>query len=190
VNQRDRIRLAELEYTRDISLDTRTIYYAHDEIFLSTPSDIATRINLIRRITGSEDPITIELSCSGGDVYGMFGTLDYMKKAPVLINMHGRGAIMSAATLLLAACPGCRSLSASALLMIHEVSTWVVGKTSDVQVEARHLEVLQARACEVYAQHTKRDIDFWSSIRKNLYLTAEEALEYGFVDEVVEEDVA
>jgi len=181
---REQIRLAEIEYMRDIDLKSRTIYYAHDEIHLATPSDLATRINLLRRISGSDDPVTVELTCYGGDIYGMLGAVDYMAKAPVQINMHGRGAIMSAATFLLAACPGHRTLTPNTFLMIHEISSWVVGRTSDVQVEAKHMEALQNRAYEIYAHHTKRDLEFWKSIQKNLYLSAEEALEYGFVDEI------
>lgn len=91
---------------------------------------------------------------------------------------------MSAATFLLAACRGRRSLTPNAFLMIHEISSWVVGRTSDVQVEARHMEDLQNLAYELYAKHTKRDLDYWKSIQKNLYLSAQEALEFGFVDEI------
>ena len=184
MNQRDRLRLAELEYMRDIDLEGRTIYYALDEIHLSTPSDLATKVNLIRRLSSSDDPITIELTCYGGDVYGMLGAVDYLGNAPVRIDIHGRGAIMSAATFLLAACQGRRSLTPNAFLMIHEISSWVVGRTSDVQVEARHMEVLQNTAYGLYARHTNRDLDYWKSIQKNLYLSAKEALEFGFVDEI------
>ncbi len=181
---REQIRLAEIEYMRDIDLEARTIYYAHDEIHLSTSSDLATKVNLIRRLSSNDDPITIELTCYGGDVYGMLGAVDYLGIAPVRIDVHGRGAIMSAATFLLAACRGRRSLTPNAFLMIHEISSWVVGRTSDVQVEARHMEDLQNLAYELYAKHTKRDLDYWKSIQKNLYLSAQEALEFGFVDEI------
>ena len=70
--------------------------------------------------------------------------------------------------------------------MIHEGSAFEVGKTSDVVKGADHLKLLQKSVCNILGEVTKKSSDFWEGATKqDIYLTADDCLDYGIIDEVV-----
>ncbi len=140
--------------------------------------------NFIQYSKGTKD-VNLIISSYGGDVYAMLGTIDYFKSLPVKVNTHCFGACMSAAAVILACGTGVRTMSENSTVMVHEGSAFEVGKTSDVIKGADHMKKLQTNINRILGDVTKKTQKFWEDVSKqDTYLTSEECLEYGIIDEI------
>ena len=166
-----------------INLGTNTMYLTYE---IDTDQLYAVMTRFDNFITYNKDKdINLVLSSYGGDVYAMLGTIDYFKTLPVKVNTHCVGACMSAAAVILACGTGKRTMSENSTVMVHEGSAFEAGKTSDVLKGADHLKKLQSNINRILGEVTKKDQKFWEEVSKqDTYLTAEECLEYGIVDEI------
>jgi ATP-dependent Clp protease protease subunit len=138
-----------------------------------------------------EDPeqdIRLYINSPGGVVYSGLAIYDTMQmiKADVATFCMGMGASMSA-VLLAGGAPGKRFALPNARVMIHQGSAGFRGAVPDIEVVARETLSLTTKLTEIMAQHTgqpfekvKRDTE------RDYYMTAQEAKEYGIVDEVLE----
>ncbi len=92
---------------------------------------------------------------------------------------------MSAAAVILACGTGKRTMSENSTVMVHEGSAFEAGKTSDVLKGADHLKKLQSNINRILGEVTNKDQEFWEEVSKqDTYLTSEQCLEYGIVDEI------
>ena len=72
--------------------------------------------------------------------------------------------------------------------MVHEMSSWLRGTTSDVENEAKQLVLTQKNLYRLLAKFSKKDEQFWEQTlknSKNLYLSPETCIEYGLADEII-----
>lgn len=177
-------KLRELEL--GINAEKRIVYIEH-EIDSLTPSFLDQRINYIVDLSQDEKtPITLKITSHGGDVYGMFGVIDIIKGANMPINTLGVGSVFSAAAFILSSGTGIRAVTKNTIVMLHMMSTWFGGSTSDVLAEANHLKELQNKLYQFLADHTSKNFSFWEkNSRVNLYLTAEKCLEYKIIDKII-----
>ena len=168
-----------------INLDTNTMYLTY-EIDTDQLYSVMTRFdNFIQYSDGKKD-VNLIISSYGGDVYAMLGTIDYFKSLPVKVNTHCIGACMSAAAVILACGTGKRTMTENSTVMVHEGSAFEVGKTSDVIKGADHMKRLQININRILGDVTKKTQKFWEEVSKqDTYLTSEECLDYGIVDEIV-----
>jgi ATP-dependent Clp protease protease subunit len=174
--------MKELEW--GINTDTNTVYMAYDFDMDNLYTIVTKTDSLLRH--NPEKEVNMIISSYGGDVYSMLGMIDYIRNLPVKVNTHCLGASMSAAAVMLACGTGKRTMSKNSSVMIHEGSAFEVGKTSDVLKGADHLKLLQKSVCDILGEVTKKSSDFWEGITKqDTYLTADDCLEYGVIDEVV-----
>jgi ATP-dependent Clp protease protease subunit len=162
-------------------------------IFLGTPVDdqIANLIIAQMLFLAHEDPdqdIKLYINSPGGVVYSGLAIYDTMQmiKPDVATFCLGMNASM-AAVLLAAGTPGKRFALPNSRVMIHQGSAGFRGAVPDIEVVARETLSLTTKLTEILAQHTgqpfekiKRDSD------RDYYMTAQEAKEYGMVDEVLE----
>lgn len=176
----DKIEYRQIDYGIDIK---NRIIFLDDEIGIREPTDLTVKLNMVCD-KNIKDPITLQITSFGGDVYAMLGILDVIQNAPVPIYTFGVGAVMSAASFILAAGKkGNRSIGKNTILMIHEMSTWFSGTTRDIVTEAKHVEELQKKLYSILADNSNKPASFWEGMSKtNLYLPAEQCLEYGLVD--------
>ena len=167
-----------------INLDTSTMYLSY-EIDQDQLYAVMTRFDNFVRLNPKQD-IKLNITSYGGDVYAMLGTIDYFKSLPVKVNTHCVGACMSAAAVILACGTGIRTMTENSTVMVHEGSAFEAGKTSDVLKGADHLKKLQSNINRIMGDVTKKPTDFWDGVSKSdTYLTAQECLEYGIVDEII-----
>ena len=137
------------------------------------------------------DPITFYISTYGGSADEMFGIYDMMNvvKRKCIINTIGMGKVMSAGTLLLAAgTKGHRKIGKNCRVMLHQVNAATVGPLFNMTTELRAIQNLQDQYIETMASCTslsKRQLKSLLNERVNVYLTAEEAIEYGIADKIV-----
>jgi len=169
----------------NINIDNRTMYYS-DEIDLYSPSWIKSRMEAIYALTGdNESPVTLEITSYGGDVYGMFGAIDVINNAPTKVNTVGRGAIMSAATWILASGTGDRILAPHTTVMIHEISSLINGTSKDIIAEASHLKSLQTKMYNTFEAYSNKSSAYWKKMSKvNFYLTPNKCLDLGIINKI------
>ncbi len=167
-----------------INLQKSTMYLSY-EIDQDQLYAVMTRFDNFVSVNPKQD-ITLNITSYGGDVYAMLGTIDYFKSLPVKVNTHCVGACMSAAAVILACGTGKRSMTKNSTVMVHEGSAFESGKTSDVLKGADHLKKLQSNINRIMGEVTNKNTDFWEGVSKSdTYLTAEECLDYGIVDEII-----
>lgn len=130
-------------------------------------------------------PIEIHMNSYGGDTYAMLALYDVIQSCTCQIKFFGAGAIMSAASFIMAGCDE-RYLYPNAKVMLHELSTYQEGKLTDIKIDSKECENLMDQLLEIYAENSRMNFDFWKeATKRDLYLTPEEAIALGLADRVV-----
>jgi len=148
---------------------------------------VRSRTVLLNRPEEDADkPLTVLLDSGGGDAYSMFSIIDFIESLPIKVNIIARGRAMSAAAMILASTTGTRSASKRCSIMVHEGFTMNSGKTSDMRAASAHIENIEKMCNDLLGDKTKKDAKWWSdNTRTDMYLSAEEALDLGLIDEIV-----
>ena len=137
------------------------------------------------------DPMTLYISTYGGNADEMFGIFDLMQEAQkkCVIETIGNGKVMSAGTLILASgTKGHRKIHKNCRVMLHQVSAGAIGPLFNIASEVEELQQLQDKYIKCLVSCTnlsKRKLKSLLNERVNVYLTAEEAVEYGLADEII-----
>ncbi len=167
---------------------TDNVIFIQDEIQSGLTFDVISKVRLLKKINGNVDTINILLNSGGGDVIETLALIDYMKsqKDQIKFNIIVRGMAMSAAALLLANGTGTRAASKHSKIMVHQLSTIVVGKLSDVKSNAKFSEELELECNRLMAESTKMEREYWENIQSSDYfMSAEKALELGIIDVII-----
>jgi len=179
----------EIEFAVDV--DDSIIYIIGEiEDFGLYDFMVRCRAILRNREEGDESPINIIIDSVGGDVYEMFGIIDYIesleKNSNILVNTICRGKAMSAAAMILASGTGKRLASKRSTIMIHEGSSMQAGKSSDLKAAHKYNSHLEEMANALLGDKTSKDKKFWSEQSKtDLYLSAKEAQKLGVIDGII-----
>ena len=174
----------------DYGIDTTdNVILIQDEIESGLIFDVIAKVRLLKKINGNIDHINILLNSPGGDVIECLGLIDFMKSQEeqgIKFNIIVRGMAMSAAALLLTCGTGTRAASKHSKIMVHQMSTIVVGKFSDVKSNAKFSEELEHDCNQLMADNSKMDKAYWESISSSDYfMSAEKALELGLSDKII-----
>ena len=161
-------------------------------IFLGTQIDDYTANTLQAQLLylDSADPgkdISIYLNSPGGSVSAGLGIYDTMQfvTSDVATICTGMAASM-AAVLLVAGKEGKRSALPHSRVMIHQPLGGVQGQASDIEIEAREIQKLKKELYQIIADHSHTPYDkVWADSDRNYWMTAEEAREYGMIDQVL-----
>jgi ATP-dependent Clp protease, protease subunit len=162
-------------------------------IFLGWPVDDQVANSIIAQMLflAHEDPdqdIRLYINSPGGVVYAGLAIYDTMQmiKPDVATFCIGMGASM-AAVLLAGGTKGKRFALPNSRVMIHQGSAGFRGAVPDIEVVARETLNLTRKLTEILAQHTGQEFDrVKRDTERDYYMTADEALAYGVVDEVLE----
>jgi ATP-dependent Clp endopeptidase proteolytic subunit ClpP len=177
----------EFDYGLDIESN---IILVQDEISQGMVFDTISKVRLLRKINKDLTSVTILLNSPGGDVVETLALIDYIRTIKesegVDTNIVCRGSAMSAAALLLAAGTGLRAASKHSKIMVHQLSTFNMGKLEDVKSNAKFAEQLEEDCNNIMAECTKKDKEFWKeNQRTDYFLNADEALELGIIDKII-----
>jgi ATP-dependent Clp protease, protease subunit len=161
-------------------------------IFLGTPID-ATVANLIIAqllLLQMQDPkkdIHLYINSPGGSVTSGLAIYDTMQFLTCDVTTYCIGMAASMGAVLLAAgARGKRYALPNSDIMIHQVSGGAQGQASDVERQVEFMFKLKKRLIRILADHTGKDEEkVKNDSDRDYYMTAEEAKEYGLVDEVV-----
>jgi ATP-dependent Clp protease, protease subunit len=162
-------------------------------IFLGTEIDdyIANIVQaqlLFLENTDSKKDIQIYINSPGGSVYAGLGIYDTMQiiNPQVATICTGMAASM-AAVLLCAGEKGKRTGLKHSRVMIHQPLGGARGQASDIEITAREIQKLKKELYEIIATHSGREYEkVWADSDRDYWMIAEEAREYGMIDEVLE----
>jgi ATP-dependent Clp protease protease subunit len=161
-------------------------------IFLGTGinDNVANIVNaqlLFLESADSKKDIQIYLNSPGGSVYaglGIYDTMQYIKPDVATI-CTGMAASMGA-VLMCAGAEGKRSALKHSRVMIHQPLGGAQGQASDIEITAREIQKLKKELYEIIATHSKQTYEkVWADSDRDYWMTADEAKEYGMVDEVL-----
>ena len=162
-------------------------------IFLATEIDDYTANTLQAQLLylDSADPgkdISIYINSPGGSVYAGLGIYDTMQfiNSPVATICTGMAASM-AAVLLVAGYDGRRSALKHSRVMIHQPMGGAQGQASDIEITAREIQKLKQELYTIIADHSHTPYDkVWADSDRDHWMTAQEALDYGMIDQILE----
>jgi ATP-dependent Clp protease, protease subunit len=160
-------------------------------IFLGTPidDDVANVVMAQLLHLESSDPdrdISIYINSPGGSFTALMAIYDTMQYIRPDIQTTCMGQAASAAAVLLAAgTKGKRAALEHARILIHQPSSEGGGQSSDIEIQAREILRMRALLEQVISRHTGQPEDkVRADIERDKILTAQEAVDYGLVDEV------
>ena len=181
------------ELIDSVSQEIRTMALIGD-VTEEKSTDLIMGLLMLTDLSGNEspyDPIKMYISTYGGSADEMFGIYDMMTKAKQQCEIHtiGIGKVMSAGTLILAAgTKGKRLIGKNCRVMIHSVNAGSVGELFNIENEVKavkHVQDLYLNAMTSETHMTKRQLTKLIDRKMNVYLTAQEAIEYGIADEIM-----
>ena len=177
----------EFDYGIDIQSN---IILIQDEISQGMVFDTISKVRLLRKINTDLTSVTLLLNSPGGDVVETLALIDYIRTIKdndgIDTNIVVRGSAMSAAALLLTAGTGLRAASKHSKIMVHQLSTFNMGKLEDVKSNAKFAEQLEEDCNTIMAECTNKDKEFWKETqRTDTFLSSEDALELGIIDKII-----
>jgi ATP-dependent Clp protease protease subunit len=158
-------------------------------IFLGTQIDDYTANTLQAQLlyldsVESGKDISIYINSPGGSVYAGLGIYDTMQfiNSDVATICTGMAASMAA----VAGTEGKRSALTHSRVMIHQPMGGAQGQASDIEITAREIQKLKKELYTIIADHSHTDFDkVWADSDRDYWMTAQEAKEYGMIDEVL-----
>ena len=161
-------------------------------IILGTPINDAVASNIVAQLLflESEDPekdINLYINSPGGVVSAGLAIYDTMQhvKPDVATTCIGMAAYMGA-VLLTAGAAGKRSALQNAKVMIHQPLGGVQGQASDIEIEAKEIIRTKEQLSQIIGDHAGKTLEqIIEDSDRNNWMTAEEAKNYGLVDQVM-----
>jgi ATP-dependent Clp protease, protease subunit len=163
-------------------------------IFLTGPvyDNVSSLICAQLLFLESENPnkdIAFYINSPGGVVsagLAMYDTMQYIR-SPVSTVCMGMAASMGS-LLLCAGAKGKRYALPNSRIMVHQPSGGAQGQATDIEIQAREILKLRQRLNEIYVRHTGQPIEaIQLKLERDSYMSADEARDFGLVDEVVEQ---
>jgi ATP-dependent Clp protease protease subunit len=161
-------------------------------IFLGVPIDdtVANIIQAQLLFLESTDPtkdIQVYFNTPGGSVYaglGIYDTMQYIS-ANIATICTGMAASMGA-ILLTAGAKGKRSALKHSRIMIHQPMGGASGQASDIEITAREIMKIKKELYSIISFHTGKTLEqVEKDADRDYWMTSEEAVEYGMIDEIL-----
>ena len=135
-----------------------------------------------------DKPIFLYINSPGGSVtagMAIYDTMQYIQPEVVTVAL-GMAASMGQ-LLLTAGTPGKRYATPHARILMHQPSGGVGGTASDIRINANLILQMKQELAEINAQRTGKSVEqIREDSERDHWFTAQEALEYGFIDHVIE----
>jgi len=161
-------------------------------IFIGSPiSDELANVIIAQMLhLESEDPdkdIHLYINSPGGAVTAGLAIYDTMQYVRPDISTTCMGQATSMGAVLLAAgTPKKRFALPHSRMMIHQPLAGVQGQASDIAIQAKEILRMREKLNEILAAHTKQSLKrIETDSDRDFFMTADEALKYGLIDEVV-----
>ena len=171
----------------DMLLENRVIFLVGDINHVSA-TRVIMRMLYLSNLRGDED-INFYINSPGGYIDDTMAIYDTMKFLPCDISTYCIGKAMSGGAIVLSAgTKGKRYALPHSKVMIHQPLGGVYGQAADVQIQAEEILKSKAMLNELLAKNTGQDVEtIAADAERDKYFSAQEAKEYGLVDDVLEE---
>ena len=161
-------------------------------VFLGTPIDDQVGNLVMAQLLHleSEDPdkdINLYINSPGGDITSLFAVYDTMQyiKPDVSTIVMGQAA-SAAAVLLLAGAPGKRFALPHSRVLLHQPHGGAQGQAVDIEIQAKEIMRLRNLLEQIISEHTGQPLEkVTKDTDRDFILTAQEAKDYGCVDEIL-----
>jgi ATP-dependent Clp protease protease subunit len=162
-------------------------------VFLGSPinDQVANLVVAQLLYLSREDPesgIQMYINSPGGQVYSGMAIYDTMRMIPNKISTVAVGVAASFGTVLLAAgTKGQRYALPHATIHMHQPLGGAQGQASDIEIQAKEILRLKERINIILSEATDQDVEtIIRDTERDFYMSAEDAVEYGLVDKVLE----
>ncbi|BAU65400.1 ATP-dependent Clp protease, proteolytic subunit [Stanieria sp. NIES-3757] len=161
-------------------------------VFLGTPIDDKVADSIVAQLLylEAEDPekdIQLYINSPGGSVYSGMAIYDTMQQIQpdVVTICYGIAASMGA-FLLSGGTKGKRMALPSSRIMIHQPLGGAQGQAVDIEIQAREILYIKKRLNDLIAEHTGQPFEkIAADTERDFYMSAQEAQEYGLIDQVI-----
>ena len=153
-----------------------------------TVSNIIIAQLLFLQMSDAKKDIHLYINSPGGSVTSGLAIYDTMQFLTCDVNTYCIGQAASMAAVLLAAgAKGKRYALPNARILIHQPWGGVQGQASDISIQAKEILRLKDRLNEILGKHCGRKVeDITRDTDRDRFMSADEAKEYGLVDQVVQ----
>jgi ATP-dependent Clp protease protease subunit len=150
-------------------------------------NSVRTKIN-----QANGQPINLTISSGGGSVTEGMGIADLVANYPEETTATGIGLVASIATVVLLAADNVK-MTENAFMMIHRPWSYTMGNADELEATAELLDKMEAKLLDIYTASVLKRKGYQNNLQENItkmmaaetWLTAQEALEFGFIDEIV-----
>jgi len=169
----------------ELLLENRVVFLVGEITYASATSVIMRMLYLSSQ--NKDRDISLYINSPGGSVDDTMAIYDTMSYLPCDVETTCIGRAMSGGAIILAAgTKGKRHVLPHAKVMIHQPYGGVYGQTSDVQIQAEEILRTKKMLNELMAELTDKDLEqVTEDSERDKYFTAQEAKDYGIVDEVL-----
>lgn len=183
---------ASVQYqrTREMSIDEllleNRVVFLIGEINYSSAARIIMQMLYLENQKKGQD-INFYINSPGGSVDDTLAIYDTMSFISSEVATYCIGRAYSGGSVLLGAGEkGKRHILPHAKVMIHQPYGGVTGQTTDIQIQAEQIIKAKHTLAEILARHSGQDVDrVIADGERDKFFTAQEAKDYGLVDEVV-----
>ncbi len=135
----------------------------------------------------SDDPIKLFIDSPGGDADSGFAILDMIRFVKPDVYTIGMGLVASAGALILLSSPKKQRIGLpNSHYLIHQPLSGIRGVASEIEIYAREIERMRKRINELIAEETGKSLkQVEKDTDRDYWLTADEAVDYGLISEVV-----
>ncbi len=177
-------RINSIQVDNFISMDR--IIFLGDAIYDSVANIIQAQL-LFLQSTDSKKDIQIYINSPGGSVYAGLGIYDTMQFiSPDVATICTGMAASMAAVLLCAGHEGKRAALTHSRVMIHQPLGGAEGQASDIEITAREIGKLKKELYEIIAKHSGQTYEkVWECSDRDYWMIANEAKEFGMIDEIL-----
>ncbi len=177
---------------REYATDVFSLLFKNRIIILGVPIDSVVANYIIGQLLylaqeDSSKPIRMYISSPGGQVYAGMAIYDTMQQVECPVSTVAVGFTASFGTVLLTAgTKGMRYALPNATIHMHQPLGGAQGQASDIAIQAQEILRLRTTLNGILAHHTgQTDAKIEEDTDRDLYMTAQQAMEYGLVDEVL-----
>ena len=169
-------------------LQDRIIFLGEEVTNVNSNAIIAQFLFL--QMTDPKKPVHFYINTPGGSVtsgMAIYDTMQMLIKRGLIINTYCIGIAASMGSILLAGgSKGYRSALPNCRVMIHQPLGGAKGQTSDILISARELEKWRTILTKTLSSHSNHPFSkVLVDSERDKYLDAQEALEYGFIDQIL-----
>jgi ATP-dependent Clp protease protease subunit len=172
----------------DMLLENRIVFLI-GEISYDRAAEVIMKMLYLDNLKRNSE-ISLYINSPGGNVDDTMAIYDTMlfTSSPVATYCIGR-AQSGAAIILAAGTKGKRHALPHAKVMLHQPWGGVTGQASDIKIQAEQILKAKKTINEILAKHTGQSAEkIAAETERDRYMTADEAKEYGLIDEVLHED--